>query len=97
MPGVTVADVARRHGTTRWQVYDWRKKLRSGQLTVPESVAGLPMFAELVVEDPAEEAPASQTLPALEIVVGDVVIRVVAGTDEGLLKRAIQAARASMS
>ena len=28
MPGVTVADVARRHGTTRWQVYDWRKKLR---------------------------------------------------------------------
>ena len=97
VPGVTVADVARRHGTTRWQVYDWRKKLRSGQLTVPESVAGLPMFAELVVEDPAEEAPASQTLPALEIVVGDVVIRVVAGTDEGLLKRAIQAARASAS
>jgi len=24
MPGVTVADVARKHGTTRWQVYDWR-------------------------------------------------------------------------
>ena len=39
MPGVTVADVARRHGTTRWQVYDWRKKLRTGQLVVPESVA----------------------------------------------------------
>ena len=97
VPGVKVADVARRHGTTRWQVYDWRRKLRAGQLTVPESVAGLPVFAELVVEDPAEEAPASQTLPALEIVVGDVVIRVVAGTDEGLLKRAIQAARASMS
>jgi len=28
MPGVTVADVARKHGTTRWQVYDWRKQLR---------------------------------------------------------------------
>jgi transposase len=23
-PGVQVADVARRHGTTRWQIYDWR-------------------------------------------------------------------------
>lgn len=97
VPGVKVADVARRHGTTRWQVYDWRRKLRAGQLTVPESVAGLPMFAELVVEGPAEEAPASQTLPALEIVVGDVVIRVAAGTDEGLLARAIRAARASQS
>ena len=28
MPGVTVADVARKHGTTRWQIYDWRKQLR---------------------------------------------------------------------
>jgi transposase len=97
MPGVKVADVARRHGTTRWQVYDWRRKLRTGQLVVPESVAGLPMFAELVFEAPAAEAPASQTLPALEIVVGDVVIRVAADTDEGLLARAIRAARASMS
>ena len=96
-PGATVADVARRHGTTRWQVYDWRKKLRSGQLTVPESMAGLPMFAELVVEDPAGEAPASQTVPALEIVVGDVVIRAGTDADEGLLTRAIRAARASTS
>mgnify|MGYP006296288219 CR=1 FL=1 len=32
---VKVADVARRHGATRWQVYDWRKKLRAGQLTMP--------------------------------------------------------------
>jgi transposase-like protein len=29
MPGVTVADVARQYVTTRWQVYDWRKKLLS--------------------------------------------------------------------
>jgi len=97
MPGVKVADVARRHGTTRWQVYDWRKKLRTGQLTVPESVAGLPRFAELVVDDAAAEAPASQTLPALEIVIGDVVIRARTDVDEGLLTRAIRAARASMS
>ena len=41
MPGVMVADVARKHGTTRWQIYDWRKQLRKGNLVVPESVASL--------------------------------------------------------
>jgi transposase len=98
VPGVRVADVARRHGTTRWQVYDWRKKLRTGQLVVPESMATLPMFAELVVEDAVAQAPAaSSTAPGLEIVVGDVVIRASAGVDEGLLVRSIRAAREAAS
>jgi transposase len=98
VPGVRVADVARRHGTTRWQVYDWRKKLRTGQLVVPESKATLPMFAERVVEDAVAPAPAaSSTAPGLEIVVGDVVIRASAGVDEGLLVRSIRAAREAAS
>jgi transposase len=98
VPGVKVADVAGRHGTTRWQVYDWRKKLRTGQLVVPESMAALPMFAELVVEDAVAQAQAaSSTAPDLEIVVGDVVIRASAGVDEGLLVRSIRAARAAAS
>lgn len=97
VPGASVADVARRHGTTRWQVYDWRKKLRAGQLTVPQNVAGLPMFAELLVEDAAAEAPAARAAPEVEIVVGDVVIRAGAGADEGLLTRIIRAARAAAS
>ena len=93
MPGVSVADVARKHGTTRWQVYDWRKKLRTGQLVVPESVAALPMFAELVVEGAALDASSARAGSELEIVVGDVVIRAGAGADEGQLARAIRAAR----
>ena len=36
--GVTAADVARKHGTTRWQSHDWRKQIRKGNLVVPESV-----------------------------------------------------------
>lgn len=96
-PEVKVADVARRHGTTRWQVYDWRKKLRAGQLTVPESVAGLPMFAELLVEGATSQAPAARGAPKLEIVVGEVVIRVPADADEGQLTRAIRAVRAATS
>lgn len=98
VPGASVADVARRHGTTRWQVYDWRKKLRTGQLVVPESVAALPMFAELVVEGAAAEMPAeTEVTTGVEIVVGDVVIRVGADADEVLLTRSIRAVRAAAS
>ena len=97
MPGVTVADIERRYGTTRWQIYDWRKQLRQGNLVVPESVASLPVFAELVVDDSAAAAPAAATRSDIEIVVGDVMIRAGAGADEGQLMRAIRAARAAAS
>ncbi|WP_346154937.1 transposase, partial [Streptomyces labedae] len=94
MPGVTVADTARKHGTTRWQIYDWRKQLRKGNLVVPENVAALPIFAALVVDDSSAAAPARSDL---EIVVGYVVIRAGAGVDESQLTRAIRAARAAAS
>jgi transposase len=97
VPGIAVADVARRHGTTRWQVYDWRKKPRTGQLVLPESVAALPTFAELVVDGAAADTSSARGAPELEIVVGDVVIRAGAGADEGQLTRAIRAARAAAS
>ena len=32
LPGVAVADVARKHKVTRWQVYDWRRRLKDGRL-----------------------------------------------------------------
>jgi transposase len=97
MPGVKVADVARKHGTTRWQIYDWRKQLRKGDLVLPESVAALPIFAELMVDDRTAEASGAVTRSDLEIVVGDVVIRAGAGADEDQLTRAIRAARAAAS
>ena len=97
MPGVTVADTARKHGTTRWQIYDWRKKLRKGNLVVPESVPALPVFAELVVDDSSAGTPSAVAGSDLEIVVGDIVIRAGAGVDEGQLTRAIRAARAAAS
>jgi transposase len=97
MPGVKVADVARKHGTTRWQIYDWRKQIRKGNLVLPESVAALPMFAELVVDDAGTDASPAGGKADLEIIVGDVVIRAGAGADEGQLTRAIRAARAAAS
>ena len=51
MPGVMLADVERQHGTTRWRIYDWHQQIRKVNSVVPESVAALPMFAELVVDD----------------------------------------------
>lgn len=64
---------------------------------VPESVAALPVFAELVVDDSSAAAPAAVARSDLEIVVGDVVIRAGSGVDEGQLTRAIRAARAAAS
>lgn len=97
MPGVTVADVARKLGTTRWQIYDWRKQICKRKLMLPESVAALPIFAELVDDDHTADASAAVAGSDLEIVVGDVVIRAGSGADEGQLTRAIRAARAAAS
>ncbi|WP_347140691.1 transposase [Paracoccus sp. SSK6] len=97
VPGTSVPDVARRHRTRR-QVYDWRRKLRSGQLVLPESVEAQAMFAELVVECAAPEMPAeTEGSSGVDIVVGDVVIRVGAGPAEVLPTWSILATRASMS
>ncbi len=52
-PGAGVFDVARRHGMTRWQVHDWRRKLAAGALAVPAEATGGPAVAALVVETPA--------------------------------------------
>ena len=79
MPGMRVAEVARKYGATRWQVYDWRKRLRRQErLALPESAGAAPAFAAVVVED----APRRQGAVCIEIVVGDVVIRAEPGVDD---------------
>ena len=98
MPGARVAEVARRHGTTRGQIYDWRLA-REGLLVLPAPVGSEPAFAAVVVEEPPPPPrPAKKPAGAgvLEIVVGDVVIRAPRGADEEQLARAIRAARAAM-
>jgi len=96
-----VADVARRHGVTRWQVYDWRRKLRSGDLAVPAEAMQEPMFAALVVEQPEPAPPApmkgsGETRPSrIELVVDGVVLRVRSDVDEEHLTRMVRAIRAA--
>jgi transposase len=74
VPGAEVATVARQHGVTRWQVYDWRRRLQRGRLSLPDSLAAT--FAPLMLDElPTTQAPAVRVLVKLEIVVSDVVIR----------------------
>ena len=49
VPGAQVATVARQHGVTRWQVYDWRRRLQRGRLSLPDGVAVT--FAPLMLDE----------------------------------------------
>jgi len=91
MPGARVADVARKYGATRWQVYEWRKRLRKGALALPEDIATAPAFAALLVDEPRPK-PANA---CIDIVMDDVVIRAGQDADERHLSRVIRAVRAA--
>ena len=93
MPGVTVADVARRHGTTRWQVYDWRRRARDGRLVLSAEMSPSAAFAAVVVAEVQPESEAHGF--GIEVVVGDVVIRAAPDAGEAHLARVIRAARAA--
>jgi transposase len=100
--GVRVADVARRHEVTRWQVYDWRKKLKSGVLALPADTAKEPMFAALVVEPKTarpsrrpKKRSAKTKSCRIELVVDGVTLRVSTDIDDAQLTRTIRAIRAA--
>lgn len=99
-PGVHVADVARRHGTTRWQIYDWRQRLAKGLLMLPAEVMTPMPFAAVVVEpeerrpsqaDPGEQTPRSGSV--IDLIVDGITIRTGADADEAHLARVIRAVR----
>jgi len=91
VPGAQVATVARKYGVTRWQVYDWRRRLQRGRLSLPENMAA--MFAPLVVDGLPKTLATVPALAKLEIMVGDVVIRTEVEVDH--LAGVILAMRAS--
>lgn len=92
LPGAQVSEVARKHGATRWQIYDWRRRFRQRGM-LPPCEASQSTFAPLVVEGGLEE----RQVPAikLEIAIGDVVLRTDMAIDAEQLSRVIRAVRAS--
>ena len=91
-PGAIVADIARRHGATRWQIYDWRRRFRSGRLAALEEITASPEFVPLTVDEGARTAPSADLV---EVAIGDILIRVGRDVGEEHLARIFRAARAA--
>jgi transposase len=90
--GAVVADIARRYGATRWQVYDWRRRLRRGFLLAPQEDSASPAFVPLAIDVDRKGTPDGDIV---EVVVGDILIRVGREVSEAHLARIFRAARAS--
>jgi transposase len=104
-PGAVVSEVAQRHGLTRWQLYDWRRKARAaaGQTrqarperngSMSKAVAVLPAFAPVVMARPAMPLqPAASEASPMEIAIGDVSVRVKGVVDVDGLVAVLNAVR----
>jgi len=95
-PGVTVAEVARRHGITRQQIYQWRTDMRQGRL-VDEN--GGPFLAVEFIgapggDDPPTDGPVCDALIEVTLRKGR-VLRAPASIPPGILTSLIRAAEAA--
>ncbi|MBY2905738.1 IS66-like element accessory protein TnpA [Rhizobium leguminosarum] len=77
-PGVTVNEVAERHGMKANHLSSWRTLARQGKLVVPEPEDAVE-FAAMVVEMPAPKPSTAKAVSRAEIVVGPVTIRLEEG------------------
>lgn len=86
-PGETVCGVARRHGLTAQQLFAWRRQARRADASRRAPLG----FAPVVVTASAS----GEAVPAIEIVVADMLIRVPAGVDGETLARVLRVLRAA--
>jgi transposase len=89
--GVSVSDVARRHGLRPQQIFTWRREARSAP-----GEAGSATFAPVVLAEPPpprrNAPPAVGPMPApIEIKIGKAVVRVREGADPKALAVVVRA------
>lgn len=92
--GLSVADVARKHGMSAPQLHAWRRAAREGLLPMPEDDA-LGLVSVLVSDDRDGGGDERPTGDGLELEVGGVRILVPPGFDADHLGRVIAAIRAA--
>jgi len=94
VPGAVVSEIARRWRIAPQQLFTWRRRSRAAALV--ETASGL-SFVPLVQETAAEAMAVEHRgkAAAIEVKLGDAVVRVEAGVDAGLLTTVLRAVRAS--
>lgn len=88
--GVTVNEVARRHGVRANHLSSWRTLARQGKLVVPE-VLGAEFAAPKLLRRPASR-PVTQT--AVELIIGPVTVRLDAATSAARVVELVMALQA---
>ena len=79
VPGVTVNEVARRVGMRANHLSEWRRQARQGKLVLPDlSGAAFVPVEMAVTATPLAEPPVVS--PTMDLIKGDVTIRIDAGT-----------------
>ena len=90
VPGVTVNEVARRHGVKANHLSSWRTLARQGKLVVPE-VAGAE-FAAPVATAQAVDTPVATA--SIDLLIGPVTVRLDTATPAARIAELIMALRA---
>jgi transposase len=88
--GATVSAVARRHALTPQQLFAWRRNVERG--CAHPAGAARAAFASVVVAVPPP--PSGTLMPAIEVVVGTMIVRIPVGVDQMTLQVVLRAAQA---
>ena len=90
VPGVSVKEVARRHDLQPNHLSTWRRLAKDGKLVIPELAEA--DFAAIIVSGPE---PLSTSTTAIEIVIGQVALRLDTQTDAGRIAQIVHALNAA--
>lgn len=94
-PGVAVREVADRYGVRANRISEWRRLAKDGKLVLP-AVSGPPGFAPLMLCDEEPSGPSPETTsapgaPSVEIMVGEVSIRLDGSTSAARIAEIVRA------
>lgn len=91
--GVTVNEVARRHGLRPNHLSAWRRMAKDGKLVIPDFAGAefIPVVVDPEVASVSPPIPASRTL---DVILGEVTVRMDASTSSGRLSEIVRALNA---